>query len=240
MNLFFWNCFYFENEPVFLFLWVTPVQLDVGCSRLQHDNKPFAERFGAWHEPAMAECINVEWLWKLIFNFQALCTHTCGVSWCHTATLMQIVFPVRRKKLKKKQNAKAVHFLIVVHKKCDWKKRLLLLVHWQSQKNTLKMKCTNMGKCHRMHYDWQWSRDLLGFWRPVSLPGSLKSFVCYNVSVVPIFSGWVGKPTTREAYLEEDGKGSGFIVSQVFFWWTEWIQDIFALGLCVSKYSYFK
>lgn len=37
-------------------------------------------------------------------------------------------------------------------------------------------------------------------------PGNLEKFVCYNVSVYPIYSQRIGKPASVEAFLEQGGK----------------------------------
>ncbi|XP_028273714.1 interleukin-6 receptor subunit beta isoform X2 [Parambassis ranga] len=39
--------------------------------------------------------------------------------------------------------------------------------------------------------------------RRTAIKGILEKFVCYNVSVYPIYSGWLGKPARTEAYLEQ-------------------------------------
>ncbi|XP_059213578.1 interleukin-6 receptor subunit beta [Centropristis striata] len=39
--------------------------------------------------------------------------------------------------------------------------------------------------------------------RRIPIAGNLKKFVCYNVSVYPIYSGWIGKPARMEAFLEQ-------------------------------------
>ncbi|TDH01717.1 hypothetical protein EPR50_G00165540 [Perca flavescens] len=36
-----------------------------------------------------------------------------------------------------------------------------------------------------------------------AIKGHLDKFVCYNVSVYPIYNGWIGKPARKEAYLEQ-------------------------------------
>ncbi|KAM8828071.1 interleukin-6 receptor subunit beta isoform 2-T2 [Spinachia spinachia] len=47
-----------------------------------------------------------------------------------------------------------------------------------------------------------WQRESRGT-RHATIKGPLEKFVCYNVSVYPIYSGRVGKPATRAAYLEQ-------------------------------------
>lgn len=39
--------------------------------------------------------------------------------------------------------------------------------------------------------------------RRTSIKGNLEKFVCYTVSVYPIYSGWTGKPASVPAYLEQ-------------------------------------
>ncbi|KAM7369448.1 hypothetical protein PAMP_013715 [Pampus punctatissimus] len=39
--------------------------------------------------------------------------------------------------------------------------------------------------------------------RHTVIKGNIMKFVCYSVSVYPIYSGWIGKPTSAEAYLEQ-------------------------------------
>uniref|UniRef100_A0A3Q3IHZ7 Fibronectin type-III domain-containing protein n=1 Tax=Monopterus albus TaxID=43700 RepID=A0A3Q3IHZ7_MONAL len=39
--------------------------------------------------------------------------------------------------------------------------------------------------------------------RRTAIKGNLEKFVCYNISVYPIYSGWIGKPTSVEAFLEQ-------------------------------------
>lgn len=56
-----------------------------------------------------------------------------------------------------------------------------------------------------------WQRESRGT-RRAAIKGSLKSFVCYNISVYPVFYGWVGKPTTMQAYLEEGVPSKGPVV----------------------------
>ncbi|XP_078128319.1 interleukin-6 receptor subunit beta [Sander vitreus] len=36
-----------------------------------------------------------------------------------------------------------------------------------------------------------------------AIKGHLEKFVCYNVSVYPIYHGWIGKPASEKAYLEQ-------------------------------------
>nr|XP_046231089.1 interleukin-6 receptor subunit beta isoform X2 [Scatophagus argus] len=39
--------------------------------------------------------------------------------------------------------------------------------------------------------------------RHTVIKGNLEKFVCYNISVYPIYSGWIGKPASIEAFLEQ-------------------------------------
>lgn len=58
------------------------------------------------------------------------------------------------------------------------------------------------------------SRGLIGFLMSLSLLGNLERFVRYSVSVYPVFAGgWVGEPTSKEAYLEQGGKSTHLSVT---------------------------
>ncbi|KAJ3604866.1 hypothetical protein NHX12_026918 [Muraenolepis orangiensis] len=50
------------------------------------------------------------------------------------------------------------------------------------------------------HMDWQ--REPRESAETV-IRGDLKNFTCYNISVYPLYSGWVGQPVTTAAYLEQ-------------------------------------
>ncbi|XP_037547897.1 interleukin-6 receptor subunit beta [Nematolebias whitei] len=46
--------------------------------------------------------------------------------------------------------------------------------------------------------DWQRENKTT---RQTVIKGALEHFICYNVSVYPIYSGWIGKPASKEAFL---------------------------------------
>ncbi|XP_073334779.1 interleukin-6 receptor subunit beta isoform X2 [Pagrus major] len=48
--------------------------------------------------------------------------------------------------------------------------------------------------------DWQREKRST---RRTAIKGNLEKFVCYSVSVYPIYSGWIGKPASVKAFLEE-------------------------------------
>ncbi|XP_015257292.1 PREDICTED: interleukin-6 receptor subunit beta isoform X1 [Cyprinodon variegatus] len=52
----------------------------------------------------------------------------------------------------------------------------------------------------RTHTDWQREN---GRTNKTAIKGKLQSFVCYNITVYPIRAGWLLKPTSLEAYLEQ-------------------------------------
>ncbi|XP_051794867.1 interleukin-6 receptor subunit beta-like [Acanthochromis polyacanthus] len=43
----------------------------------------------------------------------------------------------------------------------------------------------------------------------MSILGNLKHFVCYNVSVYPIYSGWIGNPARARAYVKQNAPKEG-------------------------------
>ncbi|XP_051906040.1 interleukin-6 receptor subunit beta isoform X2 [Hippocampus zosterae] len=48
--------------------------------------------------------------------------------------------------------------------------------------------------------DWQRENKTT---QQTTIKGNIEKFICYNISVYPIYSGWTGKPARVEAYLEE-------------------------------------
>lgn len=54
--------------------------------------------------------------------------------------------------------------------------------------------------------DWQREKKNC---RKTNIRGNLKEFVRYIVSVYPLYSGWIGKPTHRETYLEQKAPSEG-------------------------------
>ncbi|KAM7393420.1 hypothetical protein PAMA_008190 [Pampus argenteus] len=66
------------------------------------------------------------------------------------------------------------------------------------------------SNAHVSEYVVEWVSDAQMDWqrenrnaRHTAIKGNLMKFVCYSVSVYPIYSGWVGKPASAEAYLEQ-------------------------------------
>ncbi|XP_034752316.1 interleukin-6 receptor subunit beta isoform X2 [Etheostoma cragini] len=65
--------------------------------------------------------------------------------------------------------------------------------------------------------------------RSTAIKGPLEKFVCYKVSVYPIYKGWVGKPASKEAYLEQGAPSERPVVrlqdkpgrNQALLVWTE-------------------
>uniref|UniRef100_A0A3Q3VWU5 Fibronectin type-III domain-containing protein n=1 Tax=Mola mola TaxID=94237 RepID=A0A3Q3VWU5_MOLML len=45
--------------------------------------------------------------------------------------------------------------------------------------------------------------------RHTFIKGHLDKFVCYRVSVYPLYSGWIGKPTSTKAFLEQAAPSEG-------------------------------
>ncbi|TNM92469.1 hypothetical protein fugu_019481 [Takifugu bimaculatus] len=56
-----------------------------------------------------------------------------------------------------------------------------------------------------------WQRESRGTTRGL-IEGNLERFVCYNISVYPIYSGWIGKPLTKQAFLEQGVPSEGPVV----------------------------
>ncbi|XP_070706355.1 interleukin-6 receptor subunit beta isoform X2 [Pempheris klunzingeri] len=57
-------------------------------------------------------------------------------------------------------------------------------------------------------YGTDWQRENRST-RHTAIKGKLKGFVCYRVSVYPVYSGWIGKPASTEAYLEQGAPKEG-------------------------------
>ncbi|XP_029300368.1 interleukin-6 receptor subunit beta isoform X2 [Cottoperca gobio] len=56
------------------------------------------------------------------------------------------------------------------------------------------------------HVDWQREHRNTSL---TFIKGNLEKFVCYNVSVYPIYSGWSGKPASKAAFLEQGAPSEG-------------------------------
>ncbi|CAL8322255.1 unnamed protein product, partial [Lota lota] len=109
-----------------------------------------------------------------------------------------------------------------------------------------------------------WQRELRNSSKTV-IRGDLKNFTCYNISVYPLYSDWIGQPVTIAAYLEQGApleapivkleylgsnnaelvwkeipqeKQRGFIVNYTLYYFTVNESDMHVIPLPADTYSY--
>nr|XP_061800433.1 interleukin-6 receptor subunit beta-like [Nerophis lumbriciformis] len=80
-----------------------------------------------------------------------------------------------------------------------------LLVRWRPPNNTL-VSVYVVEWVNANGIDWQRENKNT---RQTTIKGHLEKFVGYNISVYPLYSGWTGKPTRVQAYLEEGAPLAG-------------------------------
>ncbi|XP_061571783.1 interleukin-6 receptor subunit beta-like [Cololabis saira] len=107
-------------------------------------------------------------------------------------------------------------FLVLTAKSNDPSPVQNLQVHHQDGRLWLDFKPRNNNTFPSSEYvmEWtdggnvDWQREKKNTHR-AAIKGDLQPFVCYNVSVYPVYSGRVGKPTRTEAFLEQGAPSLG-------------------------------
>ncbi|KAL6097387.1 il6st [Pungitius sinensis] len=98
--------------------------------------------------------------------------------------------------------------LVVTEKACELAPVRELLVRSEGGRLLLDWKPPDSTAVSEYVVEWvsgdntDWQRENRRT-RHTAIKGILEKFVCYNVSVYPIYSGRVGKPATKAAYLEQ-------------------------------------
>lgn len=81
-----------------------------------------------------------------------------------------------------------------------------LFVEWSTPNTTRISEFLVQWTSGDDYIDWQREEKNI---RKTSIRGNLEKFVRYNVSVYPLYSGWIGKPTHVQTYLAQGGPKVG-------------------------------
>ncbi|XP_077353352.1 interleukin-6 receptor subunit beta isoform X2 [Festucalex cinctus] len=89
-----------------------------------------------------------------------------------------------------------------------------LKVHTQGDQFLLKWNAPNNTAITQYVVEWvsandtDWQRENKST-QQTTIKGNIKKYICYNISVYPIYSGWTGKPARVEAYLAQNAPSVG-------------------------------
>ncbi|XP_061836657.2 interleukin-6 receptor subunit beta [Nerophis lumbriciformis] len=125
---------------------------------------------------------------KISLPYQSyMMVHVTAINSVGTSPQASLGIPVKTHERNLVENLKA------------WSQEGQLFLKWNAPNNT---SVTEFIVEWVSGIDIDWQRENRNT-RQAALKGNIEKFICYKISVYPIYNGWKGKPATIEAFLEE-------------------------------------